>query len=86
MTWQLIILPAAQKDLDGLPVRDAPAVARELDRLAADPGSTDLKKLKGQQNEWRIRVGSYRVRFTFDRHSGAIRVLRILPRAGAYRK
>ncbi len=86
MAWQLIILPAAQKDLDRLPARDAAAVARELDRLAADPGGTDLKKLRGQQNEWRIRVGSYRIRFTFDRSAGAIRVLRILPRGSAYRE
>jgi len=35
--------------------------------------------------EWRIRVGEWRITFTFDREAGAIEVYRVLPRGSAYK-
>ena len=56
---------------------------RALDRLAENPGSVDIAKLGG--NEWRLRVGSWRVRFEMDNRAGVLRILRVLPRKEAYR-
>jgi mRNA interferase RelE/StbE len=41
-------------------------------------------KLKGADEEWRLRVGDWRVRFTRD-SAGLVNVLRVLPRGRAYR-
>ncbi len=48
-------------------------------------GYGDVKRLQGRADEWRLRVGQWRVRFTRDQASGAVRILRVLPRGGAYR-
>lgn len=86
MAWRLIMSPAALKDMDRMPRWAAAAVARELEKLAADPTTVDIKKLKGRAEEWRIRVGDWRAIFTFNRIAGAVDVSRVLPRGRAYRE
>ncbi len=85
MPWSLIITEPAEKDMDRLQVRDREAVLRALDRLLADPGSADFKKLAGSGNDWRLRVGSWRVLLRLYNDAGIMRVLRVLPRARVYR-
>ncbi len=53
-----------------------------LDRFVADPRAGDIRKLSASQ--WRLRVGEWRVRFSFDEKRRAIVVLRVLPRGRAY--
>ncbi len=55
-----------------------------LDRLTGDPPAGDVVKLTGSQDEWRLRIGDWRVRFHRD-STGLIHVLRVLPRGRAYR-
>jgi len=40
---------------------------------------------QGIPDEWRLRVGDWRVRFRNDHPTRALEVLRILPRGQAYR-
>lgn len=86
MPWHLRFTRPAERDLAGLsePVRDA--VRQALDRMAGDPGAADITKLAGHQNEWRLRVGQWRVRFELDNRAGLIIVTRVLPRGRAYRR
>ena len=58
-------------------------VIEALDRLVAEPPQGDIVKLTGVDEEWRLRVGDWRVRFTRDDH-GIVQVLRVLPRGRAY--
>lgn len=51
--------------------------------MVADPPRGDIAKLVGSDDEWRLRVGEWRVRFT--RQDGIVYVLRVLPRGRAYR-
>ena len=44
----------------------------------ADAGQGDVVKLRGYEGEWRLRVGVWRVRFTFEHETHTIRVLRVL--------
>lgn len=83
--WRLSVTRPAEKDMEALPARDLDAVARALDRLAEDPFSADIKKLQGERNLWRLRVGSWRVRFRFDKAARTLEIQRILPRREAYR-
>jgi mRNA interferase RelE/StbE len=55
-----------------------------LDRLIGDPAAGDVVKLAGVDDEWRLRVGDWRVRFTRDDEQ-IVHVLRVLPRGRAYR-
>jgi mRNA interferase RelE/StbE len=85
MSWRLVVTRPAEKDLDKLPVADREGVRRALERLLQGPGSVDLTKLGGHEDEWRMRVGRWRVRLLFDNTVGVIYVLRVLPRSTAYR-
>lgn len=56
-----------------------------LDRLTGDPPAGDVVKL-ANVDEWRLRVGDWRVRFERDTETGLVYVLRVLPRGRAYRE
>lgn len=58
-------------------------IADALDRLVADPPQGDVIKLAGSDDEFRLRVGDWRVRFI--RQDATVYVLRVLPRGRAYR-
>jgi mRNA-degrading endonuclease RelE of RelBE toxin-antitoxin system len=50
----------------------------------AETGEGDVKKLKGESSELRLRVGDYRVRFTDEPH-GILRIHSVRHRKTAYR-
>ena len=51
----------------------------------AATGAGDTKRLTGYDPpQFRLRIGDYRVRFRFE--SGAIKILRVLPRDQVYRR
>lgn len=82
--WRLAIEDRARKDLRRLdpPTRDR--VARAIKLLAQNAELTgDVKRLKGS-DEYRLRVGDYRVRFKRDGRQLVITVVRVLPRGRAY--
>jgi mRNA interferase RelE/StbE len=75
-------MPPARRDLKRL---DRPVQRRildALDRFVVDPRGGDIRKLDSVQ--WRLRVGDWRVRFSFDDENQVIVVLRVLPRGRAY--
>jgi mRNA interferase RelE/StbE len=75
-------MPPARRDLKRL---DRPVQRRildALDRFVVSPRSGDIRKLDSVQ--WRLRVGDWRVRFSFDDENQVIVVLRVLPRGRAY--
>ncbi len=78
--------PRANRDLDHLDPDVVERITRAIQRLA-DDGVGDVIKLAGPDPEWRLRIGDWRVRFTFTRSGGnrAILIIRVLPRQSAYR-
>ena len=84
MTWTVVLTASAQRDLRRL---DRPVATRILDALArlADTGQGDVTRLQGVADEWRLRVGDWRVRFRYEHPARTLVVLRILPRGQAYR-
>ena len=59
-------------------------VIAALDKLTGDPPAGDVVKLASAE-EWRLRVGDWRVRFVRDSETGVVYVVRVLPRGRAYR-
>jgi mRNA interferase RelE/StbE len=55
-----------------------------LERLVGEHATGDVIRLKGS-DEWRLRVGDWRVLFRRDPAARVILVLRVLPRGRAYR-
>lgn len=85
MTWQVIVAPRAQKDLDAPDPPIARRVSDALERLAESQRGR-LKRLQGTDEELRLRVGDWRVRLMLDYQQRAIYVLRIRHRREAYRQ
>ncbi|MGH2984302.1 MAG: type II toxin-antitoxin system RelE family toxin [Solirubrobacterales bacterium] len=82
--WRVRYVPRAQRDLRRLDPQIRARVLTALERLAADDPSIQERKLNDAE-EWRIRVGDWRVRFRREFPEREIVVLRVLPRGRAYR-
>ena len=85
MPWHLKLTRRAAKDLDALSASEREAVERRLEYLADDLGGADVKKLTGRSDQWRLRVGRWRVILQMDNSTGTLYALRVLPRSEAYR-
>lgn len=83
--WSYVFAGRARRDLKRLDPPVQRRVIAALDALVqGDPPTGDVRKLAGG-DEWRLRVGDWRVRFQIDASAREIQVLRVLPRGRAYR-
>jgi mRNA interferase RelE/StbE len=75
----------ADREFARLSTRDQQRIVTALDRYIGDERTGDIRKLAGRDDEWRLRVGDWRVRFSFSDDGTTLIVLRVLPRGRAYR-
>lgn len=64
----------AIKQLSKLPKNDSKKIVLACSDLANMPNCRNVKALVNQQDEYRLRVGNYRVLFDFD---GVVRIIHI---------
>jgi mRNA interferase RelE/StbE len=86
MTYQVIIPKPVQKQLEDLPPNINERILERILALVEDPRPSGVKKLKGFENEYRIRVGDYRVRYEIDDENLIVIVLHCSHRKDVYRK
>ena len=63
MSYQVIVPKPVQKQLDSLPDSVYDTIIKRLIALKEDPRPRGCVKLKGYENEYRLRCGDYRVRY-----------------------
>ncbi len=86
MNWTITWSARARRDLRTLGEGTARRIIRALDRLALEEAG-DRKRLRDRYpEEWRLRVGRWRVIYSYDREARVIGVIRVLPRGRAYRR
>ena len=79
----VILAPKAQRDLSGLPNRDAEMVVKDLELLQAPPWLPGkVRKLRGL-DYWEIKTGDYRS--IFLQEGKKVIVLRIINRRDLFR-
>ena len=83
MSYDLLILRRAQKELANLDKTEYERVRRAIQVLAGDPRPSNCKKLVGRDG-WRIRAGNYRVIYEIDDTKQTITVLHIGHRRDVY--
>jgi mRNA interferase RelE/StbE len=85
MDYQVIVPGPVQRQLDDLPdgVRDR--VVRRIIALKENPRPRGCGKLKGYENEYRIRIGDYWLRYEVRDHDSLILLLHCKHRKDAYR-
>ena len=81
--WQWVFTPAAARQIAHLDQKVQQRIIDELDLLAAG-SRVDTRKLEGG-DEYRLRVGSYRVIYGIDKDAKTFVVVKIADRRDAYR-
>ena len=77
--------PDAEKQLAKLDGSVRIRVAQRIDQLAENPRPPGCKKLKGDDNLWRVRAGDYRIVFSIHDDLLLVLVIRIAHRREVYR-
>jgi mRNA interferase RelE/StbE len=83
--FRVLLERAAEKDLTRLSRQVHDRVIDAIQRLAANPRPPGCCKLAGTKNDWRIRVGDYRVIYEIADEIRVVRVNRIRHRKEVYR-
>ena len=85
MAYSILIRPAAVRDLKALPSDARSRIEKAIDRLVDDPRPPGSRKLVGVDDEWRLRVGDYRVLYLVNDSQRQVVVARVAHRREAYR-
>jgi len=59
-SWE-VLRRISRSKIKRIPKKDAKRLLLVLDKLVKDPYQGDIKKIKGEENTWRRRVGNYRI-------------------------
>lgn len=85
MSYEVIIPKPVQKQLDALPDDVHERVLEKILSLVENPRPSGVKKLKGFEREYRIRIGDYRVRYEIDDNASTVIILHCKHRKDAYK-
>lgn len=85
MSYQVIVPKPVQKQLDSLPRKIRDRMIERIGILKENPRPPGSVKLKGYENEYRIRVGDYRVRYEIRDQESIVLLLHCKNRKDVYR-
>lgn len=84
MAYSVTISNSARKQLKEIPLQYAKKIRDHIDGLAENPRPYGSIKLKGYEDEYRIRVGVYRILYTVKDEVVAVEVIAIGHRKDIY--
>lgn len=84
-SYEIEFVKSFERDIRSLPRQFAPNIVEKTFKLADEPRPPQVRKLRGTKNEYRLRVGDYRVFFTIDDDAHRIVVFHVAHRREAYR-
>lgn len=64
--YKIIVSKTASKELEDLPTQAVNRIIPVIMKLGQDPRPPGCKKLKGERDSWRIRIGDYRVIYAIE--------------------
>ncbi|MEM8777739.1 MAG: type II toxin-antitoxin system RelE/ParE family toxin [Cyanobacteria bacterium P01_G01_bin.49] len=85
MSYQVKFSRSARKQFRKLSLDIQKRIQAKIDELAIEPRSNRVKKLRGEDNLYRIRVGDYRVVYEIEDDVLLIIVIRVKHRSEVYR-
>lgn len=81
MSWNVKIAKRVLKEIKRIPKKDASRLLFVLEEISENPYRGDIEKIKGEENVWRRRVGSYRILYEIILSQKSISVFNIRRRA-----
>jgi mRNA interferase RelE/StbE len=85
MPHKVEFVASAAKEFRALESTIKRRVMMAIEKLQSDPRPKGVRKLRGHERLYRIRVGSYRVVYEIDDQAKLIRVTRVRHRREVYR-
>ncbi len=85
MAHSIDFRPSALKSFYKIPRREQQRISAAIELLRLNPHPPGAKKLEGEYDLWRIRVGTYRVVYTIEEERLLILVLKVGHRKDVYR-
>ena len=82
--YSLEIKPSAARELDALDDAMFARFDRKILALAENPRPHGCKKLRGYKDQWRIRVGDWRVLYIIDDAAKRVSITRVAHRREVY--
>ena len=82
--YSVELKPSARKELEALTDNALARIVRKLESLADNPRPVGCKKLKVYKDQWRVRVGGWRVLYIIDDGLMLVSVTRIGHRREVY--
>ena len=82
---EVLVERTAERDLQSLPQAILKRIIPRIKALSDNPRPSGCHKLTGSRNDWRIRIGDYRVVYEVDDARKRVRIFRIRHRREVYR-
>lgn len=84
-SYEVRFVKSFQRDLRSVPREMVPVIVERVLRLEEEPRPPQSRKLKGSKNEYRLRVGDYRVFYSIADDVRVVIVYHVAHRREAYR-
>ncbi|MBF0493004.1 MAG: type II toxin-antitoxin system RelE/ParE family toxin [Deltaproteobacteria bacterium] len=85
MSYRIEISRVVRKQLEKIQKSDRLEIEKEILKLSENPRPHAVKKMKGEENVYRIRVGDYRVMYEIFDHVLRVIVIKVAHRREVYR-
>ncbi|OYD88591.1 type II toxin-antitoxin system mRNA interferase toxin, RelE/StbE family [Nostoc sp. 'Peltigera membranacea cyanobiont' 213] len=85
MSYEVKFSRGAKKQFRKLPIDVQQRIQTKINDLAIEPRPNGVKKLQGDDNSYRVRVGDYRVVYEVDDDVLIITVIKVGHRSGIYK-
>jgi mRNA interferase RelE/StbE len=85
VNYKINLTSFAHRQLDRLHGDSYNRIESAINSLSKNPQPTGCRKLEGVAEQWRIRVGEYRILYTIDDAKSEISILKIGHRRDVYR-
>lgn len=80
MNWVLTVNSSVRKLLKRIPRKDAERIIHIFEELTVNPYAGDIQKMEGEDDTWRRRIGSYRMKYEVKISQKAIHVFELARR------
>ena len=84
--YEVYLERSAENDLKRLPTSIFHRIIPQIKTLAANPRPSGCRKITGSKNDWRIRIGDYRMIYEINEKAKAVRIMRVRHRREVYRR
>ena len=83
--YKVVFARSARKELESLDITLVNRILLKIEALVKDPRPGQCRKIIGEKNLWRLRIGDYRVIYSIDDEQRMIDINAIRHRSDAYR-